>query len=1086
LRNQEGTPETPGYRTVGFLDQDKAQAALGRRVFEAGAEPETMDYAHRTTAEYLAAAFLAQRVRDGLPVGRVLALIGVDKHPAPELRGLHAWLAVHLREYADQLIEADPYGVLTYGDAACLSPSSCTSLIQALGKLSNSNPWFRLEQWQSRAVGALSRPDLIGELRAVLADPHAGIGVRSIVIDALWMGVPRPELSPDLAGILVREDVTYRERHRALLALLRLGDAGRGAVIDAFRHSLDSSINGLRLRTEIIQRLYREPFGASDVVAIMSEALEADGRSINGVFRPLSNRIPLEDLPAILDGISISKHKKIRSDRQQRWEIAAFYRWILTRMWGSEATLNPVRAWQWLEKLRGLSEGNNNGYVKEMHDAMAAKPELLRAIADHFFETFDPEKDRWSAIMRFRETLFRSMPIGTILEVVLQKLDGVEDGSAKQLLLYEAAFSFCYATEQPFAGIAFEKLVAYADTRPILADTRTRWITSSLDDWYRSGTFRKKAESEAGRAKQVRDFIVDAERISTGAHLGWLIHLARIYFMLYGDVDRNLTPRQRLAAWLGDAHVETALAGFRAALSRSDVPTFATVIAMTADHQQYDWWHALIAGMDERWIIGQRFDGLSDDTLKALVAFDLVSPVTVVRDGSEQFYVAPWRQHLLDQCPELMRDVYLAVARARLAKNLTSHPEGLHELLTQPQFEPYRESVGIELLREFPNVSEFQLEQVLVALKKLPSARSPLRELTQHCLSAAVNLEERQKDVWLSVGYVLSPTQYEKTVEERAKLCPALVFDLRDVSRAELVSQPHEGLLSLNALEFMARLTGRCYADTPHPDQGWSGDRNPWDASEHFRALVNVISGSSSEAATAVLIRLEADPTLSSYHLHIRHALANQRQRRRDAQYERPDWLKTVAALNDGAPATVADLHALTVQHLQDIRRQIERENTDIYKRFWNVDGFEKPVTPRPEGSSRDYLIDLMRLRLLPKGITVEPEGHMAADKRADISVAMPKRKILCELKRDYHGEVWTAIELQLDRFYTHDPEAKGFGIYCVFWFGAGRPNEIPLPPNGLNRPQSAGEMEQMLKTSLGSRDLNRIAVVVIDVSGSF
>lgn len=51
-------------------------------------------------------------------------------------------------------------------------------------------------------------------------------------------------------------------------------------------------------------------------------------------------------------------------------------------------------------------------------------------------------------------------------------------------------------------------------------------------------------------------------------------------------------------------------------------------------------------------------------------------------------------------------------------------------------------------------------------------------------------------------------------------------------------------------------------------------------------------------------------------------------------------------------------------------------------------------------------LIMLMRPSLLPLGITVEPEGHMARDKRADISVAMPGRKILCELKRDYHAEV--------------------------------------------------------------------------------
>jgi predicted NACHT family NTPase len=96
LTDQEGTPEIPGYRSLIFSEPAKTQAALGRRIFVTGAEPESVDYAHRTTAEYLAAAFLAERIREGLPFGRVTALIGVDGHPAPELRGLHAWLAVHL------------------------------------------------------------------------------------------------------------------------------------------------------------------------------------------------------------------------------------------------------------------------------------------------------------------------------------------------------------------------------------------------------------------------------------------------------------------------------------------------------------------------------------------------------------------------------------------------------------------------------------------------------------------------------------------------------------------------------------------------------------------------------------------------------------------------------------------------------------------------------------------------------------------------------------------------------------------------------------------------------------------------------
>ena len=143
-------------------------AALGRRVFAAGPAPESVDYAHRTTAEYLGAAWLADAVRNGMPFGRLQALMGIDGHPAPELRGLHAWLAVHLPEYADRLIDTDPYGVLTYGDAASLAQSSCAHLVKALGRLSQTDPWFRSGNWQSPAIGALSRADMVDEFRAVL------------------------------------------------------------------------------------------------------------------------------------------------------------------------------------------------------------------------------------------------------------------------------------------------------------------------------------------------------------------------------------------------------------------------------------------------------------------------------------------------------------------------------------------------------------------------------------------------------------------------------------------------------------------------------------------------------------------------------------------------------------------------------------------------------------------------------------------------------------------------------------------------------------------------------------------------------
>jgi predicted NACHT family NTPase len=149
LTDQERDADNPSYRSLNFFLPEKVQAVLGRRVFDATPDPETVDYSHRTTAEFLAAEFLASRIREGLPFGRVAALLGVDGHPASELRGLHAWLAVHLPEHANEIIEADPYGALIYGDAASLSPSSCAVLVRALDRLSRTNPWFRSGNWHA-------------------------------------------------------------------------------------------------------------------------------------------------------------------------------------------------------------------------------------------------------------------------------------------------------------------------------------------------------------------------------------------------------------------------------------------------------------------------------------------------------------------------------------------------------------------------------------------------------------------------------------------------------------------------------------------------------------------------------------------------------------------------------------------------------------------------------------------------------------------------------------------------------------------------------------------------------------------------
>lgn len=108
----------------------------------------------------------------------------------------------------------------------------------------------------------------------------------------------------------------------------------------------------------------------------------------------------------------------------------------------------------------------------------------------------------------------------------------------------------------------------------------------------------------------------------------------------------------------------------------------------------------------------------------------------------------------------------------------------------------------------------------------------------------------------------------------------------------------------------------------------------------------------------------------------------------------------------------------------------------------------------------------------------------MAEDKRADIIILSPPgQKLPLELKRDIHDDLWEACESQLDRLYTRDPEACGYGVYVIFWFGEQRKGSITSPPNRMPHPTSSEEMEVMLRELIPPEKRNRLQVIVFDVS---
>ncbi len=203
--------------------------------------------------------------------------------------------------------------------------------------------------------------------------------------------------------------------------------------------------------------------------------------------------------------------------------------------------------------------------------------------------------------------------------------------------------------------------------------------------------------------------------------------------------------------------------------------------------------------------------------------------------------------------------------------------------------------------------------------------------------------------------------------------------------------------------------------------------------------------------------------------------------RRREAEFQHCGMEAIRKTLKSGPPANGGDLAALAVAELELLSERIRDGSASYWRLFWNVDRYNHTKGARPEESCRDAILFNLQSRLARLGVDVQPEGTYADDKRSDIRVTYGGFNVPVEIKRACHRDLWTAIRTQLMVKYARDPEAAGFGIYLVLWFG----QDSLCKPTALDSwiPADAGEVESGLTQQLFERERSRISVCVIDVS---
>ncbi len=127
---------------------------------------------HRSVAEFLGARFLAKKINEGLPFGRILALMrGFDNGVVAALRGLMSWLGVHSPDVRDKVIKIDPSGMVLYGDVQLFSIETKQQLLFALRYEARSNTDFHCNYGSGHLFSALITRDMTGQLLDFLISP---------------------------------------------------------------------------------------------------------------------------------------------------------------------------------------------------------------------------------------------------------------------------------------------------------------------------------------------------------------------------------------------------------------------------------------------------------------------------------------------------------------------------------------------------------------------------------------------------------------------------------------------------------------------------------------------------------------------------------------------------------------------------------------------------------------------------------------------------------------------------------------------------------------------------------------------------
>ncbi len=1056
---------------------------------------------HRQIAEFLAARRLADLIAKGLPAGRVLSLMaGFDGGIISEFRGLAAWLAAQSTEARAEIIERDPLGVVLYGDVQQFGPHDKRLLFQALKGEIDENPWLVSYTSADSPLRSLVAPDLEHDLRQALTDPARDDAHQSfvrLIAKAIRDAAPSPELADPLISI-VRDDSRWPTIRRAALeAYIRARQDDPGVSV-TLRELLDDIYTGVlatqddNLLGTLLARLYPDDLPVADLVDYLREPARRNlwTRYCRFWTDDLIEKSTVWQMVQLLDLLRVPMERVQAASGTSPNDLRLVVRppMVLLRhlLERSPQSVSQEQIIYWLDFVAWveLNIGDWADDAEFFRNWLSGRPDIYKAIVENGVTKCREEGDFPSCMRRVKQTflVLRPSPPQDYAVWCADQALGSPNASAARWFVRESAEFVFYEKE---LGQRQRQAVA----RKLRDDARLgRLFDDKLGDLLKGRRESPKAPParKDTRFDELRGVFKENESALRGNECpANLLHtLAVAYLDGYSDVSGE-TPRERLQCLLGpdDDLVEAALTGLRGTICRPDLPMWTEVSKLATEGRAHYLAYPLMAGLQELSETAEtnRCE-LGDSQTRLAVAIHFAVPRMGQRDHSK--HPPGWFRGCLAREPETVAEVWSRCARAQLLRGDGFLPDA-GRLARERGYEQLAQAASVPLLKVFPvrcKAAQLPILANLLAAAIAHADRTQLLELIDTKLAYG-SMNSGQRVYWLTAGLLLQPNAYGDRLESYVSGKVRRIQRLAEMTCGVAVEHALRDRTSVTVLEKLVRLIGPYTIEPPSTDEVYSVTW-PIQADRTLRSFIDRLAEDTSDAAGNALGSLAADDRLLNRRSELLDRLHRQKSIRREATFAHPSLEQLAEVLDNGRPASAADLWALAVDLLHRFSKRIRDGATTDWRQYWNVDQYNRAETPKPEDAGRDALLSDLEQALTPLGVEGVKEGYYADDKRADIRFSIPGYNIPVEIKRSCHDDWFSSIKNQLIAKYTRDPGTDGYGIYLVFWFGEAEGCK-PTPASGT-RPKSPKEVRRALIDSLSNLSVSerrKISVIVINVS---